>query len=132
MKSKKLVWTGRVISFAVAAPLLMGAIFMLLKPEQVQEGMTHMGWPMSTRLVIVTLELLCVALYWFPPTSVVGTILFTGYMGGAIATHVRIGEPVYIQTLLPILAWGGLYLREPRLWELMPLRKPGLKTLSEK
>lgn len=124
-KADKLTWAGRVISFLVGAPLLMGAIFMVLKPEQVQEGMSHLGWPPSTRLIIVTLELLCVALYWFPPTSVVGAILFTGYMGGAIATHLRIGEPVYIQTLLPILVWGGLYLREPRLWELMPIRKIG-------
>lgn len=87
------------------------------------QGWTHLGWPgpMITRIAI--LEVTCVALYLIPQVSVVGAILLTGYLGGAISTHLRVSEAVVIQVALGVLVWGGLYLREPRLREILPVRK---------
>jgi len=76
---------------------------------------------MITRIAI--LEVTCVALYLIPQVSVVGAILLTGYLGGAISTHLRVSEAVVIQVALGVLVWGGLYLREPRLREILPVRK---------
>ena len=86
-------------------------------------GMAHLGLPESLAKPLGLLELLCVVVYLIPGTSVLGAILFTGYVGGAILTHLRIGEPVFIQIALGVLIWLGLYLREPRLRELLPLRR---------
>jgi len=76
---------------------------------------------MITRIAI--LEVICVALYLIPQVSIVGAILLTGYIGGAISTHLRVSEAVIIQVALGVLVWGGLYLREPRLREILPIRK---------
>ena len=69
------------------------------------------------------LEILVAVIYLIPQTSVLGAILVTGYMGGAIATHVRISDPFYIQALIPILSWVGLWLRDPRIRELIPINR---------
>ena len=82
-----------------------------------------MGIPESLIVAIGGLELMCLIAYAIPKTSVLGAILFTGYIGGAILTHLRIDEPVPLQVVIGILLWLGLYLREPRLRELIPLRK---------
>jgi hypothetical protein len=91
------------------------------------EGTTALGYPASCVLPIGLIELLCLALYLIPRTSVLGALLLTGYLGGAIATHVRIGSPLVSHTLFPIwvalLVWGGPYLREARLRDLLPLRR---------
>lgn len=92
-------------------------------PPEVLEGMAHLGLPESLIWPLGILELLCVVVYLIPGTSILGALLFTGYVGGAILAHVRIGEPVFLQIALGVLIWLGLYLREPRLRELLPLRK---------
>lgn len=88
----------------------------------VVQGMAHLGFPESLIRPLAILELSCVLVYVLPWTSIVGAILLTGYIGGAICAHVRVGDPVYIQIALGVLVWLGLYLRDARLKALIPLR----------
>ena len=93
------------------------------------QATTELGYPVATVQWIGLIELVCLALYLLPRTAVFGALLMTGYLGGAIATHVRAGSPLLTHTLFPIyialLVWGGIYLREPRLRELVPVRGRG-------
>jgi hypothetical protein len=89
----------------------------------VVQGMAHFGWPETMIATLAVLEAGSVLLYLIPPVSVLGGIVLTGFLGGAIATHLRIGEAVYVHVLLGLFIWGGLYLRNPRLRELIPFRK---------
>ena len=82
------------------------------------------GFPASTHVLVGILELTCVVLYAIPRTSVLGAILMTGYLGGAVATHVRVEEAPIPAIVLGVLAWAGLCLRDSRLMSLLPLRKP--------
>ena len=118
----KLIWIGRVISGLLASLLTMSAVMKLMGGTEVTEGMAHLGLPASLRVPLGILEFSCVALYLIPATSVTGAILLTGYIGGAIVTHLRLGEPIYMQIALGIFIWLGLYLREARLKALIPLR----------
>jgi DoxX-like protein len=119
--SKKLTWIGRVISILIGLVFISSATFKFLDGPQLKEGFAHLGLPERMMLPLGILELACVVL--IPQTAVIGAILLTGYIGGAILTHWRIGEPVYSQILIGILVWGGLFLREDRLRPLMPLRR---------
>src|SRR3954447_20278378 len=113
--SKALLWTGRVISALPILGLTMSAVFKFLPPsKEVIEGFDHLGWPMRLAFGLGILELTCTILYAIPQTAVLGAILCTGYLGGAIATHVRIGDPYFAQPILGVLIWAGLYLRDPR------------------
>jgi hypothetical protein len=87
------------------------------------EGFAHLGWPISLAIPLGILEIACVVVYLVPQTCVLGAILTTGYMGGAVATHVRLGEPFPVQVPIGVLFWLGLYLRDARLRALPPLRK---------
>jgi len=120
--SGKLVWTGRVIS-ALASLLFLFSAFMKLKggPE-LSKGMAHLGLPESLVVPLAILEITCVVIYLIPMTSVLGAILLTGYIGGAICTHLRVGDPYYVQIVLGIFVWLGIYLRENRLKGLIPFR----------
>ena len=118
----KLIWGGRVISGLLACLLAMSAAMKLVGGREVIEGFARMGLPESLRVPLGVLELVCVLVYAFPATSVMGAILLTGYVGGAIVTHLRIGEPVVFQIALGLLVWLGLYMRESRLKSLLPLR----------
>ena len=122
-ESGTIVWVGRGIS-ALASLLFAISSFMKLKggPE-VTEGMAHLGLPESLIVPLAILEISCVVIYLIPATSVLGAILLTGYIGGAICTHLRVGDPFLIQIALGISVWLGLYLRESRLKELIPLRR---------
>jgi uncharacterized membrane protein YphA (DoxX/SURF4 family) len=103
--------------------LLFSGAMKLMKPAPVMEGFAHLGYPENLALVIGILELTCTIIYIIPHTSIFGAILLTGYLGGATATHMRIGEPFYMPILLGVLVWGGLYLRDERLRALLPLRR---------
>ena len=94
----------------------------LMKPAPVVQGFAHFGYPESLALSIGILELACTVVYVIPRTSVLGAILLTGYLGGATATHVRIGDPFFVPVGLGVLVWGGLFLRDDRLRALIPLR----------
>jgi len=121
--SKALFWIGWVLTVLPVPLMVMSAVMKFVKPAEVVEGFTHRGWPESLALALGILELTCTVLYVIPRTAVLGAILFTGYMGGAIATHVRIGEPFYMQALLGVVVWVGLYLRDARIQALLPLRR---------
>jgi len=119
----KVVWVGRVISVLVSLMFLMSAGMKLKGGPELAEGMAHLGLPSSMVVPLAILELTCVAIYLIPMTSVLGAILLAGYVGGAICTHWRVGDPVIVQILLGIFVWLGLYLREDRLKALIPLRR---------
>jgi hypothetical protein len=88
--------------------------------------MPKLGWPAGLAVPLGAILLICLIFYVIPKTSVLGAILLTGYLGGAVATHFRINDPLFSHILFPtylgLFLWGGLYLREPRLRELIPLR----------
>jgi hypothetical protein len=121
-----MLWTGRVLSFAVVAQLLSSAWFRATHhPAAVAEIVTSYGYPESAILPIVIAECALVLLYLLPQTSVLAAIVMTGYLGGAVATHLRIADTARaaIPLAVGILAWGGLYFRNVRIRELIPLRR---------
>ena len=120
--SGKIVWVGRGISVLVSLVFLMSAFMKLKGGAEVMQGMAHLGLPESLILPLAILEVSCVVIYLVPATSILGAILLTGYIGGAICTHWRVGDPFFIQIALGIVVWLGLYLRENRLKALIPLR----------
>ena len=121
--SGKIVWVGRVISTLVSLLFAMSAIMKLRGGAEVVQGMAHLGLPESLIVPLGILEISCVVIYAIPATAVLGAILLTGYIGGAILAHLRVGDPFFVQIAIGILIWLGLYLRENRLKALMPLRK---------
>jgi DoxX-like family len=120
--SKKTLWASYIMSALPLLLLLMSAVMKLIKPPPVVEGFAHLGFPESLALGLGLLELACAVVYVIPQTSVLGAILLTGYLGGATVTHLRVGEAFFMPVLLGMLVWGGLYLRDPRLRALIPLR----------
>jgi hypothetical protein len=124
--SKGRLWTGRIMSALPVLFLLMDSVMKLVKPEFVVKATVQLGYPEGVILPLGIVLLVCVILYIFPRTAVLGAILLTGYLGGAVATHVRAGDPLFSHILFPvyvaILIWGGLYLRDERLRALIPLR----------
>jgi hypothetical protein len=120
-------WVGIIVSALPVLFLLMDAVGKLLKPEPVVSGTLELGYSENVIVPLGITLLLSVILYAVPVTSVLGAILLTGYLGGAVATHVRVGNPLATHVLFPIyigvLLWLGLYLRDMRIRELLPLRK---------
>lgn len=116
--SRKAQITGRILSGIAVLFLLFDAIGKLLRPTAVIEGTTQLGWPVSVILPLGIIQVICLIAYLIPRTSVLGAVLWTGYLGGAIATHLRIGHPLFSHTLFPIyvaaLLWAGLWLRDRR------------------
>jgi hypothetical protein len=106
--------------------LLSDAVFKVLQLPAAVEGTGQLGYPTSVILPLGIIQLVCLALYLIPRTSVLGAILWTGYLGGAVATHVRIGHPLFSHILFPTyvaaLLWGGLWLRDPRVRAVLPFR----------
>jgi hypothetical protein len=124
--SKAMLWTGRVVSALPVLFFLMDAIMKLVKPPIVVKSTVELGYPESTILPIGIVLLVCTVLYVIPRTSVLGAILLTGYLGGAVATHVRVGAgafPIVFPIIFGVLVWGGLFLRDGRVRELIPLRR---------
>ena len=89
-----------------------------MRPAAVIEGTTQLGWPADVLLTLGVIQVICLIAYLIPRTSVLGAILWTGYLGGAIATHLRIDNPLFSHILFPVyiaaLLWGGLWLRDRR------------------
>jgi DoxX-like family len=125
--SKGRLWTGRIMSALPALFLFVDAVGKLVKPAPVVEGTLQLGYPESVILGLGIVLLACTVLYVIPRTAILGAILLTGYLGGAVATHVRVGNPLFTHVLFPVylgvLIWGGLYLRDERLRALIPLRR---------
>ena len=126
---------GSILTGLVASFLIFDAVLKVLRLAPAVQGTTELGYPAGTVLWIGVIELVCLVLYLIPRTSVLGALLLTGYLGGAIATHVRVGSPLLSHTLFPIyvslMVWGGLYLRETRLRELIPFRRQDRPTHAE-
>lgn len=128
--STRAYWAGWIISGLLILFLLFDAVIKFVPLDVVKLTMGELGWPtddaMARTLGVLTLA--CTVLYAIPRTSVLGAILLTGYLGGAIATHMRIGNPMLTHTLfglyLGVMAWGGLYLRDAKLRALVPLLRP--------
>lgn len=122
--SKARFWTSVVLSAIPVFMLLMSAGMKVIQPApDFAKGMEHLGWGLHLTLPLAILEFTCTLLYVVPRTSVLGAILLTAYLGGATATHVRVGDPFFIPILLGIMLWLGLWLRDSRLQDLLPLRK---------
>ena len=125
----KALWTGRILSGLVVFFLLVDAAYKLIKPlpAPAVQAFGKLGYPVELAAGIGILLLSCVALYLIPRTSILGAILLTGYLGGAVASHVRVGDPWFSHALFPVyiglLVWGGLYLRDQRLRALIPFRE---------
>ncbi len=122
-----MIWTGRVLSLLISLLLLMDAAMKIMKAQAAMEGTVRLGYPAEVIPGVGVTLLVATVLYMLPPTSVFGAILITGYMGGAVATNLRVGNAWLGYTLFPvyvgILAWGGLFLRDERLRMLIPIRK---------
>jgi hypothetical protein len=126
-ESKAKLWTSYVMSGLVILFMLMDSIMKFVKPKEVIEGTIALGFTEQHLPIIGALGLISTLLYAFPRTSVLGAILLTGYFGGAMATHLRLNNPLFTHTLFTvyfgILVWGGLWLRNSKLRELLPLRQ---------
>jgi DoxX-like family len=121
--TKGMLWTGRILSGLIVAFMLFLASYGFFKPEISRQGFRDMGYPDSLAIPITIALLSSTLLYAIPRTCVLGAILLTGYLGGAIATHLRLGQPTFVIPLsIAILAWLGIYLRDTRLRALLPLR----------
>jgi hypothetical protein len=125
-KVAKSIIAGRVISGIITALLFVDGAFKLFPVKEVIEGSAQLGYPIETMMPIGITLLACVLLYAIPRTSVFGALLLTGYLGGAIATHVRVQNPLFSHILFPtyvaVMVWGGLYLRNPKLRALVSTR----------
>ena len=124
--SKAMIWTGRIISGLMVAFMLMDAVMKSAKPAFVVEGTVKLGIPEHTIVGIGVALLVSTLLYAIPATSVLGAILLTGYLGGAIMTHVRVDDPpftIVFAFLFGVVAWLGIFFREPRLRALIPFRR---------
>lgn len=122
--SKGVLWTGRVISALVALFLLWDGVSKVFRAQYSVEGTVQMGYPESTVVGIGLALVVCTVLYLIPRTSILGAILLTGYLGGAIASHVRLEDPwLLFAVCLGVLVWAGLHLRDYKLRALIPLRK---------
>lgn len=119
------IWIGRILSAAVVILLLADAATNLFAPAFIRAEMEATGFPTNLAPALGIIIVICAVLYAIPRTAILGAILVTGFLGGAICTHFRLGEffspPQVICLLLGIAAWGGLYLRDPRLRQLLPL-----------
>lgn len=120
------LWTGRVIAGLVALFLLFDAAMKFVQPKAVAQAFVQSGWPISVSSTLGALLVMGTILYLIPRTAVLGAIVLTGYLGGAVAANLRLLEPVFSHTLFPVyfgvLVWGSLWLRDPKLQELLPLR----------
>jgi DoxX-like family len=124
MESRQL-WTGRLLSGLAVLFLAFDTVMKLLLVPDAVKGTADLGYPTSALFGIGVLELICLVAYLIPRTAVLGAVLFTGYLGGAIATHVRMENPLFTHVLFPVYVaafiWGGLYLRNRKLRAVLPL-----------
>jgi hypothetical protein len=121
-----MLWTGRILSGLMALFFVFDGVGHLMKPAPVAEAFARLGYPLSASVEIGVLALICTAIYVTPTTSILGAILLTGYLGGAVSTHVRAGSSpfeIVFPAILGGLVWLGLLVRDPELRRLIPLRR---------
>lgn len=126
-KAGKKIWTGRIMSAFAVLFMLFDSITKLMKTPQVVEATANLGYPESMIPIIGLILLVLIILYVIPNTTIFGAILLTGYLGGAVASNLRIMSPLFSNTLFPIyfaiILWGGIYLRDDLIREFIPFRK---------
>jgi hypothetical protein len=121
--SKTSLWIGWIISGLCILFLLFDAIMKIIKEEHSIKGSVQLGWPEHAIQSIGIVLLICTILYLIPKTSILGAVLLTGYLGGAIAIMIRAEQPLYFALVFGLLVWLGLYLRDKKLHAILPLRK---------
>ncbi|MBC8160914.1 MAG: DoxX family protein [Roseiflexaceae bacterium] len=124
--SKALVWTGNVLSGLAILFLLFDTVIKVVQAAPAVESTVQLGYPAEYVVVLGLAQLICLVLYIYPRTAVLGAILLTGWFGGAMAAHVRAGSPMFsviFPILIGLMVWGGLYGRDARLRALLPFRK---------
>jgi hypothetical protein len=125
--SKKSLWTGRVAGGLITAFLIFDAVIHLMRPAPVVEAFAKLHFPLSFAVDLGIVELLCLALYVIPRTSILGAILLTGYLGGAVAIQMTTSNSLFGEILFPVyvgvIVWGALYMRDERLRGLIPWRR---------
>ena len=121
------MWTGRIITWLIALLLVMDAVMKLVKPAFVVDATTQLGYREGAIIPIGVVLLVSTVLYLIPRTAVLGAILLTAYLGGAVATHVRAASgafPIVFAIVFGVMVWGGLYLTDSRVSGMIPLREP--------
>lgn len=125
--SKSKLWTARIMSGIVILYMLLDGVAKIIQPKPVVEGTLALGYAEHHILIIGILALISAGIYAIPKTSFLGAVLLTGFWGGAIATHLRMDDPLFSHVLVPfylaMLAWGGLYLRDKRIRKLFSFQK---------
>jgi len=125
--SKGKLWTGRIMSGIIVLFMLFDCITHFIRTEQVRQAFAQLGIPIELSVVIAAIQLVCLILYVIPKTSVLGAVLFTGYLGGAVWSLLLIGQPVFSHVLFPvyfgIILWGGIFLRNESLRRIFPFRR---------
>jgi len=122
MSNKSSLWAGRILSALPVLFLLLDGVMKVVKPAFVVEATVQLGYPESVIVALGVVLVACTILYLVPRTDVLGAILLTGYLGGAVATHVRVGGPLFsilMPVILGVMLWGGLYLRDERVRSLV-------------
>lgn len=124
--SRRAMLAGRTLTTIAALFLTMDTVMKLFRVPQALEGTAQLGYPVSVIFPLGVVSLVMLVLLLIPRTALLGALLWTGYLGGAVATHVRIGNPLFSHVLFPVyvavLIWGGLWLRDARLRALVPFR----------
>ena len=125
--SRGRMWASWIITGVVTALLLLDVAVKFAQPAAVLAGFARSGWPIQLSSTLGVILLVCTVLWLIPRTAVLGAILLTGYLGGAVASNLRLESPLFSNTLFPVyfgvLIWGALWLRDARIRELTPLRK---------
>ncbi len=121
--SNALLWTGRILSGITSLFFLSSLPMVIFARKMIDEGMNKYGYSHTAGTAIICAEFTIGLLTAIPQTAVLGVVLMTAYLGGAVSTHVRAGEPFFIPIIFAGVAWLGIYLRDPRLRALLPLRK---------
>ena len=125
--SKGLLWTARIISWFAALFIIMDGVMKVMNLPQVQEAMEPLGWPLDMSVTIGIIELVCIAIYLIPRTSFLGVVLMTAYLGGVVATQLRVGAPAFslaFPIIIALMLWASPYLLDGRVRALLPLREP--------
>ncbi len=123
--SKTLLWTARILSILAVLFMLFDSVGHLLKPAPVVQAFVQLGFPLRLSVCLGIIQLICIILYVIPRTAILGAVLLTGYLGGAVAIHMRVGNPVFECTfpiIIGILFWAGLLLRDPQLRAVFPIK----------
>ena len=121
--SKARYWAGFGISIVISLLLFTSGAMKISMGDSVRDGITKLGYPGDAIAGTGIVLILCALIYLIPKTSILGAILLTGYLGGATAIHVRVGDPFIFPIMLGVLIWGALYIRDPQVQKLIPLRR---------